>query len=413
MHDFDKEFDLKLRSMLDGVEEEVPQRVWEGVSSRIGRRTAPVAWMRWAGASLAAAAAVALAVVLAGTFKGSSESLMPQESLVAEVQAPSAVTSGQEEEVSGQETEIPQTISSATTRKAPRYAHAGKTAAAEDIAETEEAGEAKTVTAEQTSVPEQESAKPAETSQKKESKTRGWDDPFARMAYEDAHARSSVKLKSVGFGGLLGTNDGAKPGSHGAGMMGASSTHNSKVQKVITEDGESTYGVPASLGLGIRLDINDRWSVGTGVNYSQLTRSFDGVFMNYSTYHDDNSGPSLARGRARNNVQYIGIPVNVYYNVISNDVFDFYTFAGGSVEKCISNRYRMPVDGRNETLRGDIKGLQYSAALGMGVQFNLTDHAGLYIDPSARYWMGKNQPKSIRTQQPFMFNIELGLRFEL
>lgn len=403
MHDFDKEFDLKLRSMLDGVEEEVPQRVWDGVSSRIGRRHAPVAWMRWAGASLAAAAAVALAVVLSGTFKGSPDSLVPQESLVAAVQTPSYEVEQAVVEDEPQ-MEVPQTVSSASTR---RSSSRTKTETLH-VAESAQAS----VPDQETAVAQdqkQESSASTKPSQKKSTKGQAWDDPFARMAYEDAHTRSSIKVKSVGFGGLLGTNDGAKPGSHGAGMMGVSGKIPSKV---ITEDGESRYGVPASLGLGVRFDINDRWSLGTGLSFSQLSRSFEGIYKDGLSSDSELSLVGV-RGNIKNSVQYIGIPVNLYCNVISNDVFDFYTFAGGSVEKCVSNKFRVPVKGKTVTAEGDYKGLQYSAAVGLGVQFNIADNFGLYIDPSARYWMGKDQPKSIRTQQPFMFNIELGLRFEL
>lgn len=399
MHESDKEFDLKLRSLLDGVEEEVPQRVWEGVSSRIGRRSAPVAWMRWAGASLAAAAAVALAVVLSGTFKGGSDSIaVPQDSLVAEVQAPAAE---QTEDISETEVTLPQTMSAATTRRTSGRMKAEPAAASQEL--STEKPEA--VSAEEPSVaPEQkqETAAPEKSLEKKNTKTQAWDDPFARMAYEDAHARQPHKT-SIAVGGLVGTNDGAKPGSRGSGMMGTSGERRGTG---IIENGESRYGVPASLGLGVRVNLCDKWSVGTGVNFSQLTRSFDGAYYNESNLE-------AITGKVRNNVQYVGIPVNLFYNVVSNKVLDFYTFAGGSVEKCISNRFRMPQNGEDIIYNGQKEGLQYSAALGLGVQFNLTDHFGLYIDPSARYWMGKDQPKSIRTQQPFMFNIELGLRFEL
>ena len=224
------------------------------------------------------------------------------------------------------------------------------------------------------------------------------------MAYEDSHA-GRTRGASVNVGGLLGTNDGAVSGKRGSGIMGVSGD---KGTEGISENGESKYGVPASLGLGIRFDLSERWSVGTGVTFSMLARSFDGLWSGHAGLPADGIS-----GRIRNNVQYIGIPVNVFFNIVSNDVLDFYTFAGGSVEKCISNRFLMTAGGKDLTLKGQSDGLQYSAAVGLGAQFRLTDRLGLYIDPSARYWAGKNQPKSIRTEQPFMFNIELGLRFEL
>ena len=36
-----------------------------------------------------------------------------------------------------------------------------------------------------------------------------------------------------------------------------------------------------------------------------------------------------------------------------------------------------------------------------------------YVDPSLRWYIPGNQPKSIRTQQPLMMNFEVGLRFDL
>ena len=58
-------------------------------------------------------------------------------------------------------------------------------------------------------------------------------------------------------------------------------------------------------------------------------------------------------------------------------------------------------------------GVQGSADLGLGVQMKISDHLGLYLDPSAKYYFGANQPKTIRTQQPVMFNLEFGVRFDL
>lgn len=396
MHDLDKEFDLKLRSVLDSVEEEVPQRVWEGVSSRVGRRSAPVAWMRWACAGLAAAAAVALAVVLPGTSECGPDSFAPvQEGLVAEV-TDLLTPAVQEEDAMETVQPLSQAVPSVAASRHKAIADAAPLRAGQTAAD-----EAAPV---QESSREQEASAPDMAGGKKDTKNGVWEDPFARMAYEDNHARQS-RGASLNIGGILGTNDGARSGGHGAGIMG---TSGNKWAEGISENGESKYGVPASLGLGVRIKFSDRWSVGTGVSFSALTRSFDGLWSS----HEGTASDGIS-GRVKNNVLYVGIPVNVFFNIVSNDVLDFYTFAGGSAEKCISNKFHMAAGGKDLTLKGSSDGLQYSAALGLGAQFHLTDHMGLYLDPSARYWAGKDQPKSIRTEQPFMFNIELGLRFEL
>ena len=59
------------------------------------------------------------------------------------------------------------------------------------------------------------------------------------------------------------------------------------------------------------------------------------------------------------------------------------------------------------------EGVQLSADAGIGVEFMLGKHMGLYIDPSLRYYFYCGQPKSIRTVQPLMFGFEMGFRFRL
>ena len=50
----------------------------------------------------------------------------------------------------------------------------------------------------------------------------------------------------------------------------------------------------------------------------------------------------------------------------------------------------------------------------MGLEFKLSDKLGLYIDPAVRYYFhSPGQPKSVRTDKPFMFNFDAGLRFNL
>ena len=68
MSDFDEnKFDREIRSLLDGVEEEVPDRVWDALSDRLDhigkarKRKTALTWLRYSGIA-AAAAAVALGV---------------------------------------------------------------------------------------------------------------------------------------------------------------------------------------------------------------------------------------------------------------------------------------------------------------------------------------------------------------
>ena len=60
-----------------------------------------------------------------------------------------------------------------------------------------------------------------------------------------------------------------------------------------------------------------------------------------------------------------------------------------------------------------VRKLQFSVGAGVGVEFRLSGKLGLYLDPGVRYYFPNSQPKSIRTDKPFMFNFDAGLRFSL
>ncbi|MDE5956032.1 MAG: hypothetical protein K2G80_06005, partial [Bacteroidales bacterium] len=92
----------------------------------------------------------------------------------------------------------------------------------------------------------------------------------------------------------------------------------------------------------------------------------------------------------------------------------FYAYAGGTAEKCISDRYEvLNVTGSRLTHREKVKGIQLSANIGIGAEFMTGEHLGIYIDPSLRYYFNNGQPKSIRTAQPLMLGFEMGLRVRL
>ena len=65
------------------------------------------------------------------------------------------------------------------------------------------------------------------------------------------------------------------------------------------------------------------------------------------------------------------------------------------------------------TVKDAAGALQFSAALGIGVEIPLSGKLSLYLDPAVRYYFHGNQPKSLRTDKPFMFNFDAGLRFNL
>jgi hypothetical protein len=179
---------------------------------------------------------------------------------------------------------------------------------------------------------------------------------------------------------------------------------NNLIKTGITEYGSSQYNLPLSFGIGAKIDLTKHWSIGVGVNYTLLSRLFKGDYLNVV----DGTILEYTQSDIRNRQHYVGIPVNVYFNILSNNWINFYTYAGGAVEKCVKHEYHILET--SSIYKENVKGVQWSANLGIGVEFMLGKHVGLYLDPSARYYFHCHQPKSIRTVKPFMFGAEIGIR---
>ena len=425
MTDKDRLFDQKIRSLLGQAEEPVPSGAWEAIRSRIPakpvRQAAP--WW-WAGAGLAAAAAVALALVLGGTFRPEA-AIGDEADALAQVQM-TEVTGQQSVSDDGTSMEQAQEAAAAVTARPGkkalatgiRTASTKATAAATNVESATTKGSVdyagKTAGLEE-QAPESPAAAPqaspaGKSSQESPTRTGKQEfsvDPFARMAYEDLHRKAGRKV-SLQINGLAGTNDKAIANLRGGMMAAPAKVQSESGQSTyITETGESNYAVPISFGLGAKFYLSDRWALGTGVNLSILNRSFPG------TYTKDGSAVVTSNQEIKHSVQYVGIPVNLYFDLLSSRRIKMYTFAGGSVEKGIAQKYIIPGSDGPEYWKKKVPGLQGSVGLGAGFQMNLTDRLGVYVDPSARYYFGAGQPKTIRTQQDVMFNLEFGIRFDL
>lgn len=170
----------------------------------------------------------------------------------------------------------------------------------------------------------------------------------------------------------------------------------------VLESKTKSFSIPVSVGITSKIRLSDRFDIGAGISYTIMTRKLAGEFNR--TYYTD----------IRNIQQYIGIPVNLYYNLIGNDRLNVYIQAGGAVERGISDSYKMVgADNSIITHREEIRGVQLSASAGIGIEYWITDMLGIYFDPTIRYYFDNRQTKSIRTEQPLQTGFETGIRLRL
>ena len=377
------ESDDLMRLILSQGQEEVPERIWEGISSELdrieavsGRRTVTL-WFRRSAVAVAAAAAVAIGVFADWSADGDIVPETADRSLIAvaeiahvnaenELQHPASLAERQVRYLADASEEVTEAIK-----------------VAEEMISMEEA--------------------PAE----KETEVQI---PAGQMwidVLEDEEPAKTVRRNrtAIVLSGVAGTN-----GTQESGLSPlrkpAMSTSKPKTG-VVQKSTEATYGLPVSLGAGVKIDLSRRWSLGVGANYSVLSRKFFGT---YTQVNGDVVEESISTD-IRNVQQYVGIPVNAYFNFVENDFLNLYAYAGGTVERNVSDKYH--IMNTEYIYNGKVKGVQLSANAGIGVEFLLGRHLGLYLDPSIRYYFECNQPKSIRTAQPLMLGIDMGLRFRL
>ena len=393
---FDDNHIDSIRSILESGQEEVPAHIWEGVSSGLDKAAARrnrILWLRRSVAGVAAAAAVVVGLLLG--HDGTEQNLVPEVSgdMIAVIETPSPETAAPQEILLA---DIPAS-SLQTARPSTEYIPA-EVAMSGISSESAKDIPAEKAEADAISEPTENTPEPAVSGTSSEETA--WE--------EDEKEIKSGKLKtSLVVSGIAGTNN--PQGKKGTGPLRSPGIYKAPTKTTIEQSGsQATYGIPLSFGAGVKLRFTDRWSLGMGVNYTLLTSRFSGKYTKVT----DGVASLPISSEVKNQQHYIGIPVNVYYNIVSRDFINFYAYAGGTVEKCVANRYQVqttPIINHSES----VKGVQLSANAGIGVEFLLGKYVGLYLDPSLRYYFRGSQPKSIRTAQPLMLGFEMGLRFNL
>ena len=377
-----KESDLMMRSILEDGVEEVPAGVWdavaEGLDKASRKKTVVLMWRRTA-VGFGVAAALAVGLVL---NHGDNDIVKPvQDDMIAVVEPVQTEMSSTEDDAFAtdvmmaevREKPLPKTI-----RKQPAIpVDMKEITSVQEMTETAPAAaEDETSPVEVTSDGGQIRQKEDDSQKEQEDLTYRFNEEYEPSEWEEEKERRKVGTSLV-ISGIAGTNGTqAKPG--GQGMLKQPSISSAPPKTGIKETStRSTYGIPVSFGAGVKIDFTDRWSLGVGLNYTLLTRRFYG---SYTEVNEQGSIVINTQTDIRNTQSYVGIPVNAFYNIVDTRHLNFYTYAGGAVERCVSDKYQLL--GKDITHSEKAKGVQLSVNLGIGVEFLIGDYLGLYIDPS-------------------------------
>lgn len=385
----DNRFDLEIRSMLENAREDVPEGLWQGIESRLPApaKARPAAiWWKIASATGAVAAAVALTVFFSTrpVVQNPVDIIPSQDSGLSQLmETPLAPEAGNMKPLS-----IGQVLG-------------------ESVSETD--GEDVTETAGESIVEEEETAVANETAVREENTAENWIRKYESADF-DERGEELQRSRKEKRGVVLSAYADALSNSNTAKASDINMLKRPAVPQATTieETGESRYAIPVAAGIGLRFDVSKRFSIGTGVSWSYLTRSFSGQFNEL-----DADGAIISQTgytNIRNSQHYIGIPLNLYVDIIRKDFIDFYAYASGSANYCLSNRYQMD---KSKSYSPEGSNWQFSAGIGMGVEFIAAKKVGFYIDPSLNYWFTAGEVSNIRTRQPLMLGLELGIRLHI
>lgn len=163
---------------------------------------------------------------------------------------------------------------------------------------------------------------------------------------------------------------------------------------------------PVKLGLSVRFRFSDRFGIESGLSYSYLSS-------------DISTGNTYDKCVTRQKLHYVGVPLNINFNLWRNKKFDTYVSGGGMVEFCVSGRSstKASSDGsvwlETETNVRDTRP-QFSGNVSAGVQYNFSRQFGVYVEPGVScYFDNGSNVITIYKDKPFNFNLNLGLRFSV
>lgn len=386
MQDNYNDFDRQIRAALENAELKPSRRNWKKISARLGsdsRESAsayrqPIGW---------AFAGIAFAALAAGVFFSTNserEIYVTRGALTAETTqvvtplpgSPAALSSLPLHRVSAEQSL--ETVS-VVIEEDQTVGNTGEEAKAET-------GSAKT-----------------STGPSKGTYTYGGGSYDIFVTLDDTKERYRPSISSVYAKGILSGNDPSSMNNTQTATMAPG------VSTGISELSTSSYGIPLTLGVGVRVYFLPRLSMGVGVDYSLLTRTFTGT---YTALNESGTLEESDAGNVKHTLQYVGIPVNLYFDIIGSDKIKFYIYAGGTAELCVGNKYTLYTNPRISH-HEPVERLAYSVGGGLGVEFTLTNFLSLYLDPGVRYYFNTDQPKSVRTDKPLMLNFDAGLRFNI
>lgn len=191
-------------------------------------------------------------------------------------------------------------------------------------------------------------------------------------------------------------------------------TENKIVQSYVANVAENTsemmHSQPVSFGITVSKYLFEDLSIETGLVYSFL----------HST--SSNSNKNYQKDEVQN-LHYLGIPLNVNYNILSFGGMNIYASVGGMIEKDIYGEFKRASEVQEEGLDNSAEEMkkekisqkhpQFSVNAGVGLSYPIYDRLKLYGKIGGAYYFDANNAyKTIYSDRKVVMDLNVGLRYE-
>ena len=164
------------------------------------------------------------------------------------------------------------------------------------------------------------------------------------------------------------------------------------------------YRQPVNVGVMVNCYLSERWSIGTGLEWSWLHSSF-------------REGSQTYYVSRVNDLHYLGIPLKLNCDLWKRNGFKVYAAAGGMVQKCFSGKQLEEYIYNSATGKSEMKELcerqmQWSVCAEAGIEYDFSPFAGVYFEPGATWHFNNGSSvDNIYKSRPLNFSLSVGIRF--
>lgn len=165
---------------------------------------------------------------------------------------------------------------------------------------------------------------------------------------------------------------------------------------------KASHHAPIRTRLSFSYQINDRWSIESGISYAKVSSDFqEGSAANYILEEQT--------------LHYVGIPLGVSFRMFTWENLDLYLSSDVLAEQCVAGDItrNFIIGDQTQQEANPIKSrpLQMSIGAQAGLQYNLNSTLAIYAEPGCRFYFDdQSSIETVFKDKKFDFNLNIGVR---